>query len=330
MKNRISRIVVLLLVAVLLVPTVLTGCKKKEADFPGSSPITIIVPWSAGGSVDMVARVIAPRLTDKLGTVVNVENQAGGQSIPGTVEVLQSTPDGHTLLSDADGSNCVPEAWGSDVPFKVEERTYICRITILPMVFAVAQDTGWTSIDDVAEAIKNNPEDVKFGWLGGTGGIDCPTAQFLAELNARGIDTSKINMVTFPGGSDLATAVAGGHVDIGSCSPTSVKSAFDAGLVDIISITSAERFPKHPDVATTREQGWDAVNYVGHVGLSGPVGMSDDVVKTISDLVAEIVKMDDVIAELEGLGLLVEYLGPDAYKANVLELAEILKKVKVA
>ena len=246
------------------------------------------------------------------------------------MEVLQSKPDGFALLSDADGSNCILEAWGTDIPFKVEDRSYICKITILPLVFVVAKDTGWTSLDDVANAVKEDPASVTFAWSGGTGGIDCQTAQFLRAMEDRGIDTSLINMVTYSSGSDVATAVAGGHADIGGVSPTSGKSVHDAGLVDMISITTEERSPQHPTVATTREQGWNSVNFVGHTGLSGPAGMPEEVVKIIADQVAEIVKLPDVIAEFENLGLAVDFLGPEDYRANVMELTAELKRIQVS
>ena len=327
MKKRIIQLAVLLLVVALLIP--LAACQKKEDVYPGNSPITIIVPWSAGGSVDTTARIYAPKLAEKLGTTVNVVNEPGGQSIPGTVGVLQSKPDGLTLLSDANGSNCIPVAWGTDVPFTAENRTYICNATSLPLVFAVAVGTGWTSLDDVAAAIQSNPEEVQFGWLGGTGGIDSQAAQFLKALNDRGIDTSKVNMITYAGGADLATAVAGGHVDFCSVSPTSIKSLADSGLANVISVTGNDRFHLFPDVPTTKEQGWDAVNFSDYIGLAGPEGLPDNIVKIIADAMEEILKEEAIAAEYANIGLLVDYMGAAAYRTHVLALTEELKAVKI-
>lgn len=330
MKRGAFRSIVLALAIVLLLSVTLIGCGSKEEAYPGKQAINVIVPWSAGGSTDMVARVGSTLLATKLGATINVTDQPGGQGIPGTVEALSAKPDGYTLLGDADGTNCIPEAWGTDVPFKAAERTYICKIASFPWVFAVATDTGWTSLDDVAEAIKNAPESVQFGWLGGTAGADCETAQFLAALKEKGIDTSKVNMVTFSGGSDLATAIAGGNVDIGSCSTTAVASVYDAGKVNIISITSAERFSKYPDVATTREQGWDTVNYMGHVGFAGPEGLPENVVNTIADAMGELLATDEAKAKLDEIGAISDYLGPKDFEAYVLNTAENLKSIRIS
>jgi tripartite-type tricarboxylate transporter receptor subunit TctC len=330
MKRSTCKAVALSIAVVLLFSVMLLGCGSKEQAYPGTNPILGIVPWSAGGSTDMVARGASTGLAGKISGTVNVVDEPGGQGIPGTMEVMQSKADGYTLLADADGSNAIPAAWGTDIPFKLEERTYICKIASFPWVFAVSKDSGFTSLDDVAEAIQNDPASVEFGWLGGTAGADCETAQFIAALKAKGIDTSKVNMVTYSGGSDLATAIAGGHVDIGSCSTTSVASVFEAGKVDIISITSPERFSKYPDVPTTREQGWDSVNYMGHVGYSGPAGMPDDIVKKISDAMGEFLSSDDAKTQLDAIGAVPDYLSHDDYTNYVMNLADTLVSIKIS
>ncbi|MCL2165903.1 MAG: tripartite tricarboxylate transporter substrate binding protein [Clostridiales bacterium] len=306
-----------------------TPAEPAVRSYPGTKPIEVIVPWSAGGSTDMVSRVAANLLSANLGATVNIINEAGGQGIPGTVSALTGAADGYTLLGDADGSNAIPEAWGSDIPFKVGERTYICRIASFPWVFAAASDTGWKTMDDIAEAIRNNPSEVQFGWLGGTAGADCAPAQFIAAMQAQGIDTSAVNMVTFAGGADLATAIAGGHVDFGCVSTTSVASTYEAGKLEVVSITSAERFPAYPDVATTKEQGWDTVNFMGHVGFSGPEGMSEEVVQILADAMAEVMAGAEAEQKFSEISAIPDFLGPQDFRAYVLNLADTLTAIKI-
>ena len=318
---------------VVLIALALVGCGWQAAQaapaYPGSRAIEVTVPWSAGGSTDMVCRVAANLLSAKIGVPVNVVNEPGGQGIPGTVSALLSAPDGYSLLGDADGSNAIPEAWGEDVPFKAAERTYICRIASFPWVFAVASDTGWKSMDDIAEAIKNNPTAVKFGWLGGTAGADCAPAQFIAALRAKGIDTSKVNMVTFAGGADLAVAIAGGHVDFGCASTTSVASTYEAGKLGVVGITSAERFPAYPNVPTTKEQGWDTVNFMGHVGFAGATGIPDEVVKILADAMGEVMSTDEAAQKFSEISAIADFLGPQDFRDYVLNLAEQLVAIKI-
>lgn len=141
------------------------------------------------------------------------------------------------------------------MPFDIAERTYIAKVAEFPWLFIVRTDLAWGSLNDVAEAIKANPENIKWGWLGGTAGADAPVIQFMAALKNKGIDTSKIKMVTYPGGSDLAIAVAGGHVDIGVVSSVSVGPVYSAGKVKVIAVTGKDRFQSFSNIPTTYEQG---------------------------------------------------------------------------
>jgi tripartite-type tricarboxylate transporter receptor subunit TctC len=290
-----------------------------------SKPITVIVPWSVGGSTDAVARVGAKILSEKWGVSVNVTAKPGGKGIPGTVEALSAAPNGYTLLADADGSNAVPAAWGKDVPFKIEDRTYLAKIAEFPWVFAIRADLPWKSLDDVAAAIKDNPEAVKWGWLGGTAGADGPVGQLRGALKKRGIDVSKVKMVTYPGGADLVTALAGGHVDIGSASTTSVGPMFSANKIKLIAITGNRRYASYPDLKTTVEQGWETVTFQGHVGFAGPKDLPPEIVKAIEGAIKESISTPDVAKELGKIGAFPAFAGSKDFREYVLSLANELK-----
>jgi tripartite-type tricarboxylate transporter receptor subunit TctC len=327
MKRKIVVNADVMLLACLL--ALLTGCdaQKKLGKYP-TKPITIIVPWSAGGSTDMIARVPAAKLAEKWGVAVNVTAKPGSKGIPGTVEALGGAPDGYTLLADADGSNAIPAAWDNEVPFDVAERTFIARIAQFPWVFAIRADLPWKSLDDVAAALKANPGGVKWGWLGGTAGADGPVAQFKAACKSRGIDVSRIKMVTYPGGADLVTALASGHVDIGSASTTSVGPMFSAGQIKLIGVTGAERYVRFPAVPSTVEQGWDTVTFQGHVGYAGPKDMPADIVKAIEEGVKEILSTPEAKAELVEIGATPAFAGSSDFRKYVLDLVEELKRLK--
>ncbi|MCF6097017.1 tripartite tricarboxylate transporter substrate binding protein [Thermovorax subterraneus] len=330
MKNKIGlKNHILLLLIVTLFVFSLNGCSKnnQSVKYP-TQPINVICPWSAGGSTDLVARVASKALAEKWGAVINVINKPGGKGIPGTLEALTSKPDGYTILADADGSNAIVAAWGTDVPFDISERTYIAKVAEFPWLFIIRTDLAWKSLNDVAEAIKNNPENIKWGWLGGTAGADAPVVQFMAALEAKGIDTSKVKMVTYPGGSDLATAVAGGHVDIGVVSSTSVGPVYNAGKVKLIAITGKERFQSFPDVPTTVEQGWNTVTFRGHVGFAAPKGLSGDIVKIWERTTEEILKDPKVVEELAKIGAVPAFANSEDYRNYVLNLADELKALK--
>lgn len=325
MRKRIGLVVSLFIIfSIFNVSSYGFGGKAKEDKYP-TKPISVIVPWSPGGGTDMVARAAAKELAGNLGIGINVINKSGGKGIPGTVEALNSSADGYTLLADADGSNAIPAAWGSDVPFDVAGRTYIAKVGEFPWIFAIRADSDWKSLNDVAEAIRTKPENIKWGWLGGTAGADAPVAQFRAALVKKGINVSKIKMVTYSGGSELATAVAGGHVDIGVVSTTSIAPVYKAGKVKLIAVTSKDRFPIYQDVSTTLEQGWKTVNFSGHVGYVGPKGLSSKIVGKLEEGLKEVVSSPEYKKELDKIGATPAFLGSKDYRNYVLKLTKELK-----
>ncbi len=324
MKKKCAWIVSLTIIAPLLALFLGVQGVMAQGKYP-TKPVTVIVPWSVGGSTDMVARVGAKILQEKWGVSVNVTAKPGGKGIPGTVEALSATPNGYTLLADADGSNAIPAAWGKDVPFKIEDRTYISKIAEFPWVFTIRSGLPWKTLDDVAASIKANPEGIKWGWLGGTAGADGPVGQFKAALKKKGIDVSKVKMVTYPGGADLVTALAGGHVDIGSASSTSVGPMFTAGKIKLLAITGHDRFASYPDLQTTVEQGWKTVTFQGHVGFAGPKGLSPEIVKAIEDAIKASIDKPEVKADLAKIGALPAFAGSQDFRTYVLDLAKELK-----
>ena len=326
MKKKIGLVVSLAIIVPLLAVFLGAHGVTAQGKYP-NKPVTVIVPWSVGGSTDMVARVGAKILSDKWGVSVNVTAKPGGKGIPGTVEALSAAPNGYTLLADADGSNAIPDAWGKDVPFNIEERTYIAKIAEFPWVFATRSGLTWKTLDDVAAAIKANPEGIKWGWLGGTAGADGPVGQFKAALKKKGIDVSKVKIVTYPGGADLVNALAGGHVDIGSASTTSVGPMFSAGKIKLIAITGNRKFAAYPDLPTTVEQGWKTVTFQGHVGFAGPKGLPPDIVKAIEDAIKAAIDKPEIKNELAKIGAFPAFAGSQDFRNYVLNLAKELKEL---
>jgi tripartite-type tricarboxylate transporter receptor subunit TctC len=326
MKKKIGWLVSLLIIVPVLAVFLSVNTATAQAKFP-DKPVTIIVPWSVGGSTDMVARVAAKKLAEKWGVSVNVTAKPGGKGIPGTVEALSAAPNGYTLLADADGSNAVPAAWGKGVPFKIEDRTYIAKIAEFPWVFTMRAGLPWKTLNDVAEAIKAHPGDVKWGWLGGTAGADAPVAQLRDALKKRGIDVSKVKMVTYPGGADLVNALAGGHVDIGSASTTSIGPMVSANKVKLIAITGNHRHAAYPDLQTTVEQGWKTVTFQGHVGYAGPKDLPPAIVKAIEADIKAFIDTPEVKAELGKIGAIPAFAGSQDYRTYVLDLAKELKEL---
>lgn len=266
----------LALLAGVLVLAVFGGMEPtfSQAKYPARA-ITVLVPYSTGGTLDVVSRMNAAYLTEKLGLQVNVVNKPGGNTVPATLEVVTAAPDGYTLLAESSAS-CSMLTLMKDLPFKIDNRTYLFAWTSAPMLLLVPASTPWKTLNDVAEAVKRDPGN--FAWI--SGGSTSVPAYVMRQFFLRiGVDVLKTREVMAKGGGEQITQVAGGHVKLTSLAPASSLPAIKAGTVRALAITSRERSAMLPDVPTTRELGYPEVDFQVWAGLSGPPRLPAEIVE---------------------------------------------------
>ncbi len=308
----------------------LAGCGASPAaqKYP-TKAITAIVPMPAGGGQDTMGRAVCTPLAEKMGVPITVVNKQGGNGIPGTLEALQAAPDGYTVLVDSGASSSVLAAWGKDVPFDVQDRSYLAFATIAPNAFYVNAAKPWKTLGDVEEAIRKDPASVTIAWMGGVAPIDVTMAQLRAALGAKGVDISKVKMVTFAGGGEIAPAIAGGHADIAVASAPVTAAAVATGKARPIAVAGDQRVTVLKDTPTTAEQGWPSVSSSFWIGFTGPKNMP----KQVSDVWAEKVKavMTDpaLAAQWDKQGMLPKFMGGDEYKDFVVKELAMVKALPV-
>jgi len=315
---------VFLLIASLLIFVPPVGSAAK--DWP-AKPISLIVPWTAGGGTDRAARFMAPRLSKMLGVPIMVVNKPGASGITGTLEAVKSPPDGYTLLMDCNGGSSIQHAWHRDLPYKVAERTFIARVMYNPLCVIVPASSPWKTMDDLANTIRTNPSSISYG--AGAGAPDVPINQFLAALAAKGVDVSKTRAVTFKGSGDINPAVAGGHLSFSVAGVSAINPLVSAGKVRPLAVSSHERYKGWPNVPTTAEAGYPTVNGIFWASLGGPPGLPAHIVKTLDDGVREILKDPEARAGLEKMDFFPFYLSTDAFKKFVMDEGESIKSLKL-
>jgi tripartite-type tricarboxylate transporter receptor subunit TctC len=288
-----------------------------EASY-ASKPITIIVPVVPGSAVDFVPRVMSSYLSKKLGVPVNILSKPGGMSVPGTLEAVTAPPDGHTILADCPGWSSIHIAWVKDLPYKVEERTFLARAVAFPTAFNVRADSSWRNLQDVEQAIRKDPASFRWGAVGTTQS-DFGIYLLKAALKKKGVDLSKTKTVSFTSSAPATTALAGGHIDIYFGSRSLTQPYVDAGKVRTIAVARSERTNVYPGLPTTVEQGFPSVLTDFWVGFSGPKGLSPNVVQTWERVVKEIVNDPAVLPEWEKLGGTPSYLGSEQFRKFVLD-----------
>jgi tripartite-type tricarboxylate transporter receptor subunit TctC len=291
--------------------------------------ITIIVPWAPGASTDMTPRTLAPKLSTILGVPIQVVNKAGGSGIIGTLEAVKSPPDGYTLLADCGGTSSIQEAWSANLPYKVEERTYIARAICAPLVLIVPASSSWQTVDDLVNAIRSNPSGISFGVIGGTGVPDVAIAQFRAATTAKGVDNSKTRAVTYKGSGEVGPAIGGGHISYSFTTPSACQALVSAGKIRALAMTSAQRYKNLPHVPTTVEIGFPSVDMVYWAGFAGPPGLPENIVKTVDNAVKESLRDPEVIAKLAKIGLDPFYLPGDQFRKFVFDEVRSIKSLKI-
>lgn len=308
-----------------LLTLVLLGGLASGATYP-SKPITIIVPWAPGSSVDQVPRSMTPYLTKKLGVPIMIVDKPGGSGVPATLEAVKAAPDGYTILSDCPGTSSIQWAWMQDLPYKVEERMYMARAVVLPAAFVVRADAPWKTLQDVEQAIRKDPASFRWGGVGTTQS-DFGIYLLKAALRKKGVDLSKTKTVNFQAGTPAMIALAGGHIDLYFASRPPIQSFVSAGKARIIGVARTKRTQIYPGIATTVEQGYPSIISDFWVGFSGPAGLPSSVVQTWERVVKEIVDDPALLPEWEKIGGEPEFLAREEFKKFVMEEAKEIKAV---
>jgi tripartite-type tricarboxylate transporter receptor subunit TctC len=291
--------------------------------------INLIVPWSAGASTDITARIMAPALSKVLGAPVSVIDKPGGSGTIGTLEAVKAAPDGYTILVDCGGTSSIQYAWAEKLPYNVEERVYMARAILSPMGLSVRGDAPWKTIDDLVADIRKNPSAFRWSLIGGTGVPDVLIAQLRAALMAKGVDLSKTRTVTYKGTGEVMIALGGGHVDIAFASPSATNSLWAAGKVRPLAISGKERYKGWPDIPSTAELGYPTVNLTYWAGYGAPPGLPPGIVKTWIDAVRATVKDPEVISKFESVGFVPAFLEGEDFKKFVLEEGKSIKGLKL-
>jgi tripartite-type tricarboxylate transporter receptor subunit TctC len=269
-------------------------------------PITMIVPWPAGGSTDRHLRTLAEIASKHLGQTIVVENKpgAGGTLGPGQM-ALTAKPDGYTIAQFPMGMLRIPHMqktqWNPLTDF-----SFIIGVSGYTFGFTVKADSPYKTFNDYIEAARKNPGKVDYG----STGIGTSPHLLMEELAAN----AKVNLVHVPfkGNADLQQALLGGHVQAQS-DATGWDKFVDGGQMRLLVTFGDKRTKRWPDVPTAKDLGYGVVSSSPY-GLVGPKGMDPAIVKTLHDAFKK--AMDDP-KHMEVLGQLnqeVWYRNGDEYQ----------------
>ena len=279
--------------------------------FP-SRPIQITVPYPPGGTSDLTARFLSPRLAEILKQSVVVVNKPGGAGALGIQSVATAKPDGYAVLTSPPAIVITPLI--SQKPgFSLRDFAPLSLAVSTPNVITVKADAPFKTFEELVESARKNPGKLNYSSAGpGT------TPHFVGELFK--LET-KTNLTHVPMGGE-APAVAGllgGHVDVSFVSIGAVQKHLQAGTLRALATTYQKRLKDWPDVPTTREKGYPGILAVAWHGYFVPAKTPPEVAKKLEMALETALKDKDVIVQIEKTGMLVENL-------NAQEAARFLKE----
>lgn len=290
-------------------------------DYP-SKPIKVIVPYSPGGDCDLTSRVWADFAKKELGVPVVVVNKTGGSGMLGTSFMLNSKPDGYTLmLAQAGTALLVPLLAGAN--YNMNDFTLISRIMTANCGIVVRKDSPWNTLADFVADAKANPGKYVFASSGAT------TWVTLAMTNFEKTAGIKLKHLEHQGSAPAITSILGKHADVTFVFPQGYAPQVKSGSMKLLAL--GEKNDTYPGVPSFSDSGY-AGNYFGWGGISGPKGMPRDVVEKLDTFNKKLTQNPKFIQTLANTHADPGYLGPEAFTKAVQEqneeLTEVVKSIK--
>jgi tripartite-type tricarboxylate transporter receptor subunit TctC len=270
-----------------------------QSKFP-TKAVEIVLPYAAGASNDLAARAIAQYLETRWSVPVRVLNKTGGNTVPAASDVMQSAPDGHTVYIDGLAQSSMLEVVVKSLPFSVLDRTYLGTVGQVPLMIMVPGTSPHKTLSELAAAWKANPGSLSWTSVGGTSTIDMTMRRF---ARAVGVNIAQTRPVNTKGGAEATVLVAGGHVDFGVGSWSTVGSHHASGRIRPLAIAAPERLDPLPDVPTTAQAGLKDVEVFNWIGFSGPANIPPHVVAAWESALKDVVTDPGALKKFEQIGV---------------------------
>lgn len=297
------------------------GTLPAVAAYP-ERPITLIVPWGAGGGTDATARIVGSLLQEELGQPVNVVNRTGGSGVVGHTAIAQAAPDGYTL-----GIATVEIGmmhWQGLTELTYADYTPLALMNIDPAAVQVGADSPYESIKDLLAAAKAEPGSLKASGTGQGGIWHVALAGLLKE---QGIEPSAVPWVPSQGAAPGLQDLVAGGVDIVACSLPEARSLIEAGRVKSLGIMAAERNPVLPDVPTMKEALGSDWELGAWRGIVGPKGMPEEASQRLIQALETIYNSDGFKEFMTQRGFGTEFAAGEEFAAFMADSNEKLGAV---
>jgi tripartite-type tricarboxylate transporter receptor subunit TctC len=259
-------------------------------------PVTLIVPFGAGGSADLTARVIAPHLQAKFGQPFVIDNKGGAGGSIGAGYVAKAANDGYTLLVGTISSNAINAALYSRLNYDLDRDFQpVTRLVLFPNLMMVNKNLPVRSVGELIAYLKANPGKVNYG----SSGIG--TSSHLSVVMFALATGTEMTHIPFRSTSEVVNSMIGGNIDLGIDSMTTTVPFAQSGAVRALGVTTPQRNPSMPNLPTIGETlpGYEATAWQG---LFAPAGTPRPIVDRLAEAVKVILERPDVATQLAAVG----------------------------
>ena len=308
-----------------LLGVAIAGAQVCSADgYPGK-PIRMVIPYTPGGSIDTVSRMVADQLQRQLGQPIIIENTPGASGVLGSLAVKKAKADGYTLLFNASSQVYLPLVLTKKSYDAEKDFTPVGQIGYVPLVVAVNNDVPARNLAEFAALARAHPD--KYSWA--TSGLGT-TSHLSEEMINRALKL-KMEIVAYKGAVPQLTDVVGGHVSAAVSPMPGVRSFVQAGRLRALAVTSKTRVPGMPDVPTVAESGIPGFELLSWYGVWGPADMPAAVTERLNAEIAKAVETPALKAKFAELSFIPAKSTPEQFRQLIREdLSKIGKAVKEA
>lgn len=288
----------------------LCGAASAQDGYP-ARPVTIVVPYSPGGTTDIVARLAAQYLTETMGKSFVVDNRPGASGTIATALVAKAAPDGYTLLANEVGQTATPALYSNLKYDPVKDLAPITLIAETPVVLGVTQKIPATTLKELLAYGKANPTALNFG-SGGAG-----SGPHIAGELFKQVSGLPMTHVPYKGSGPAVTDLIAGQIQLLSSAAPAIAPHVVSGKIRALAVAGPRRVPTLPDVPTAAEAGLPAFQFSIWFGLTAPKGTPPEIINKLNTALQAMLKQPAMREKLAAAGADPVGLGPEAFGKRI-------------
>lgn len=319
-KRASSRLSAALLAMILTCWAALQPVSAQQAAFP-TRPITLIVPFAAGGAGDIVARLLAKQIAEDIGQPMVIDNRTGGAGNIGTVAAARAAPDGYTLVMGTT-TQLVNQFLSKTPPYDLfSDLVPVALIADAPEMVAVGAKLKVRNLREFVAAAQASPTGFNYG-SAGVGSVP----HLGGEIMARQMKTKMVH-VPFRGSADAAKEVAAGNIELTLATHASIGPFVESGLINVVAIAAPKRFATLSDVPTTAEAGLQGVELSNWFGIFAPRGTSPEIVGILNRAFNKALALPSIDETLKKQGIDPVRETPEQFAVRMRDDAKIYRQI---